>query len=498
MRVARDAGEIEAAIEGARREAEKSFGDGALLLEKYIENARHVEFQILGDLHGNLVHIFERDCSIQRRHQKVIEESPSPALTEELRRLMGEAAVAAGRAIGYANAGTVEFILAPDGKFYFIEVNTRLQVEHPVTEMITGLDLVKLQIEIAEGKRLPFAQGDLRRNGHAIEARLYAEDPANDFLPATGTVYDWEPPASVEGLRIDTGVERGIEVGIYYDPMLAKLIAHGPDRETALRKLSYALRNLSVQGVQTNRDFLIRLLEHPVFREGKSHTGFIREHLPELVSQEDRAYDLTAAAVVALFIQKTLQAENQTLPNVPLNYRNNPYRDPSVKLQIGAEIYEVAFRLTGDDTYRVACRDWQAEARIVDFHPEAIRLSLDGIQRRFRVIRAGDRYFVHSPTGSRTVTRLPQHPAPLTASEQETANATMPGQVIKILVAAGQQVAVGDALVILEAMKMEQTIRAATDGVVESILVKTGDVVGPGEPLVHIHAAQDIKESGGN
>ncbi|HXG65993.1 MAG TPA: biotin carboxylase N-terminal domain-containing protein, partial [Blastocatellia bacterium] len=219
MRVARDAGEIEAALEGARREAEKSFGDGTLLLEKYIENARHVEFQILGDLHGNLVHIFERDCSIQMRHQKVVEESPSPALNEELRRLMGEAAVAAGRAIGYANAGTVEFILAPDGKFYFIEVNTRLQVEHPVTEMITGLDLVKLQIEIAEGKRLPFAQDDLRQNGHAIEARLYAEDPANDFLPATGTVYDWEPPAAVEGLRIDTGIERGIEVGIYYDPM---------------------------------------------------------------------------------------------------------------------------------------------------------------------------------------------------------------------------------------------------------------------------------------
>ncbi|HXG64187.1 MAG TPA: biotin/lipoyl-containing protein, partial [Blastocatellia bacterium] len=266
----------------------------------------------------------------------------------------------------------------------------------------------------------------------------------------------------------------------------------------ALRKLSYALRNLSVQGVQTNRDFLIRLLEHPVFREGKSHTGFIHEHLPELIAQEDKAYDLTAAAVVALFIQKMLQTENQTLPNIPLNYRNNPYRDPSVKLQIGTEIYEVAFRLTGSDTYRVACRGWQAEARIVDFHTETIRLSLGGVQRQFRVIRAGDRYFVHSLTGSRTVTRLPRHPAPLAASEQGTANATMPGQVIKILVAPGQQVTVGDALVILEAMKMEQTIRAATDGVVESILVKTGDVVGPGEPLVHISAAQHTKESGGN
>ncbi|MBP6820827.1 MAG: acetyl-CoA carboxylase biotin carboxylase subunit, partial [Acidobacteria bacterium] len=267
MRVVRSESEIAEAIESARREAEKAFGNGALLLEKFVERARHVEVQILGDQHGNLVHLFERDCSLQRRHQKVIEESPSPAVSPELRQQMGEAAVKVGQAINYSNAGTVEFILTPNNQFYFIEVNTRLQVEHPVTEAVTGVDLVKLQIEIAEGKPLPFTQSELKTSGHAIEARLYAEDPANDFLPATGKLHDWRLPETVEGLRIDSGVEAGSEVGIYYDPMLAKLIAHADDRATAIRKLSYALRQLSVQGVTTNREFLLRLVEHAGFAD---------------------------------------------------------------------------------------------------------------------------------------------------------------------------------------------------------------------------------------
>src|SRR5262249_52659727 len=241
MRVVSDAGGLTDAIEAARREAEKAFGDGALLIEKYIENARHIEVQILGDHHGNLIHLFERECSIQRRHQKIIEESPSPALKPPLRQRMCEAALEAGRAIGYTNAGTVEFILAPSGEFYFIEVNTRLQVEHPVTEMTTGLDLVKLQIEIAEGRPLSVAQEDINQTGHAIEARLYAEDPANNFRPATGAIYQWDSPA-IEGVRIDSGVEAKTEVGIHYDPLLAKLIAHGADRASALRELAYALK----------------------------------------------------------------------------------------------------------------------------------------------------------------------------------------------------------------------------------------------------------------
>jgi len=486
MRVVHALDEIESAIEGARREAEKSFGDGSLLLEKYVERARHIEFQILGDTHGNMVHLFERDCSIQRRHQKIIEESPSPAVNEELRQKMGESAVAAARAIGYINAGTVEFILSQSGEFYFIEVNTRLQVEHPVTEMITGLDLVRLQIEIAEGRPLQFKQEDLKTSGHAIEARLYAEDPSNDFLPATGKVCDWNLPASIEGLRVDAGIDCGSEVGIYYDPMLAKMIAHGENRNTAIRKLSYALQNLVVQGVRTNRDFLIRLLEHEEFRSGISHTAFISEHLDELTNQSDVKRDATAAVVVALYLQSGWQASNKTLPSIPPAYRNNPYRNPSVKLQIGSQVFDVSYRFVEGYSYEVSCGDWQFQARVLSFEPGSIRLSLDGIQRLYRISEDGERLFVHSIDGSKTVLRLPRYPERQASSDHETANAQMPGQVLKILVNEGQKVAAGDSLIILEAMKMEQTIKATSDGTVEAILVKVGDVVAPGAALIQI------------
>ncbi len=488
MRIVRDAAELEEAIESAARESEKGFGDGRLLIEKYIERARHVEFQVFGDNYGNVIHLFERDCSIQRRHQKIIEESPSPAVDENLRQRMGEAALAAGREIGYSNAGTVEFILSPEGEFYFIEVNTRLQVEHPVTEMITGLDLVRLQIEIAEGKPLRLKQEDVISRGHAIEARLYAEDPDNNFLPAIGTLHDWRLPALDAGLRFDAGVEAKSEVSIYYDPMLAKVIAHGEDRETAIRKLVYGLRGLSAQGVQTNRDFLIRLLEHTDFRRGESHTSFIEDHLSELIGLRDAAFDQQAAAVAALYLQKKRHAENKTLPRIPPVYRNNPYRDPAVKFEIGGETIEVSYRHLKDDVYEVRCMDSQIEARVLSYGSGSIRLSLDGIQQWFRVVEAGDVLYVHSTAGARAITRLSRYPQRHEAAEHETANAQMPGQVLKILVAEGQRVAAGDSLIILEAMKMEQTIKATMDGFIETILVKVGDVVAPGEPLVQISA----------
>lgn len=486
MRVVGEIGEIESAIESARREAEKSFGDGSLLLEKYVERARHVEFQIFGDNYGNIIHLFERDCSIQRRHQKIIEESPSPAVSQELRQRMGEAALAAGRAIGYTNAGTVEFILSPAGEFYFIEVNTRLQVEHPVTEMITGLDLVRIQIEVAEGRPLAYKQEEIKTSGHAIEARLYAEDPDNDFLPATGRVCDWNPPSSVEGLRIDSGIERGSEIGIYYDPMVAKVIAHGSDRETSLRKLAYGLRSLSIQGVQTNRDFLIRLVEHKEFLSGVSNTAFIGEHLSELINPTDAKRDALAAVVVALYLQSGWQAANPLLPGIPPAYRNNPYRNPSIKLQVGAQVFDVAYRFIADDTYEVSCGDWQFQARVLSFEAGTVRLSIDGLQRLYRIAEDGERFFVHSIDGSRTVLRLPRYPERQSVADRETANAQMPGQVLKILVSEGQKVAAGDALIILEAMKMEQTIKAMTDGIVEAILVKVGETVAPGAALIQI------------
>jgi acetyl-CoA carboxylase biotin carboxylase subunit len=486
MRVVRDESAIDEAVGAARREAEKAFGDGSLLLEKYIEGARHVEVQILGDARGNLIHLFERDCSLQRRHQKIVEESPSPAVNEELRRKMGETAVNIGRAIAYTNAGTVEFILSESGEFYFIEVNTRLQVEHPVTEMITGLDLVRLQIEIAEGRPLTLAQPDLKTEGHAIEARLYAEDPSRDFLPSTGKIFDLRLPA-LEELRVDSGIENGMEVGIHYDPLLAKLIARGQSRDAAIRRMVYALRQSSIQGLRTNRDFLIRLLDHPEFRSGGAHTGFIAEHLAELISDDDPRLDRDSLVAAALYLQNQWRASNELLAELPPSYRNNPYQDPSIKLQIGSDDVEVSWSRIGPGVYSARVFDSTVTAQVLSSTSDGdIRIEIDGLQRAFKITDAGDALYVHSSLGSRAIKLAPRHPAPHAASQQASANSPMPGKVLKILVEKGQKVAAGDPLIILEAMKMEHTMRAAFDGVVESILVRDGEVVGPGQLLAQI------------
>ena len=470
MRIVREPGQFTEAIESARREAECAFGDGSLLIERYIENARHVEFQIFGDHHGNLIHLFERDCSIQRRHQKIIEESPSPAIDPELRRRMGQAAVAIGRAVGYTNAGTVEFLFAPSGEFYFIEVNTRIQVEHPVTELVTGLDLIKLQIEVADGKRLP---ENPRFYGHAIEARLYAEDPANGFMPSTGTIQLWRPPNQV---RVDTAIEEGAEIGIHYDPLLAKIISHGEDRETALRKLVHALRSTCVLGLRTNREYLIQLLESAEFRQSRATTSFLPAPHPEIA-------DPGCIAAAVLFMSRS------PLNGVPPNYRNNPYRDPSIKLRVHNREITVSWNETSVEICGVrtpACR--------VRTHANVITLIVDGITRTYQIKQSGYEIFVHSPTASLAITRLPRHPRRAAATQRESANSPMPGQVLRVLVREGQQVKTGDSLVVLEAMKMEQTIRTTMDGVVKSILVVTGQVVAPGQMLVQISAQENRNE----
>ncbi|HLK60598.1 MAG TPA: acetyl-CoA carboxylase biotin carboxylase subunit [Chthonomonadaceae bacterium] len=280
MRIVQDRTDFGALLEEARREAMAAFGDDRVLLERYIARSRHVEFQIFGDTQGNVVHLFERECSIQRRHQKIIEESPSPVLTTELRTKMAAAAVQAGKAAGYVNAGTVEFLLEEredgDHRFYFLEVNTRLQVEHPVTETLTGLDLVRLQLQVADGQPLPFAQADIHASGHAIEVRIYAEDAATGFLPSVGTLAQWLPPVG-PGIRVDSGVERGSEVSPYYDPMLAKLIVHGATRDAALARLEQALLSFAVLGVRTNISYLLAIVRHPIFRAGKATTRFLAE-----------------------------------------------------------------------------------------------------------------------------------------------------------------------------------------------------------------------------
>ena len=445
MRIVRSAAELDAAEHSARSEAERAFGNGALLYERYIENARHVEVQIFGDQHGNVVHLGERDCSVQRRYQKILEESPSPALTAETRAAMCEAAVALGRAIGYTNAGTVEFLLAPWGEFYFIEVNTRIQVEHPVTEMAAGVDLVRMQIEIAEG--CPIDASSVHAAGHAIEARLYAEDPARDFLPSTGTLHVWRMPEGISGLRIDTGVQAGSDIGVRYDPLLAKVIAWDADRNAAIRKLSCALRTMAVAGVATNRDYLIQVLEHEDFREGRAHSAW------KLAYRRDDTHDAEAARAVAAFIART---EHDRLGELAY-WRNNPWRAPAIRLEIeGREFMQT-----------------------VDHH---MRPPLPAVEQH------GDVYYA----GSIAVRRVPRFPA--AASKHETANSPMPGLVLRIAVVAGLAVKAGDPLLVLEAMKMEQTIRTTMDSVVEAILVKPGQVVAPGQMLVEIRSMEETDE----
>ncbi len=277
MRLVHEASHLKKAVEAATREAQNAFGDSRIFLEKYIVRPRHVEFQIFGDDHGHVVHLFERECSIQRRHQKIIEESPSPALDSTRREQMGKAAIDAAKAIGYTNAGTVEFILAEDGAFYFLEVNTRLQVEHPVTEMVTHLDLVQAQIAVAQGEPLPFTQADLKQDGHAIECRIYAEDASRNFMPSIGTLAHYHPPEGVD-IRVDNGVESGSEVSIHYDPMLSKLIVWGETRDKAIRKAQWALNHFPILGVTTNTQFLRDVISHPAFQQGDLHTHFLEEH----------------------------------------------------------------------------------------------------------------------------------------------------------------------------------------------------------------------------
>jgi propionyl-CoA carboxylase alpha chain len=399
---------------------------------------------------------------------------------------MGEAAVALARAIGYTSAGTVEFILAPAGEFYFIEVNSRLQVEHPVTELTTNTDLVRIQIEIAEGKPLPFTQDQVRQTGHAIEARLCAEDPGNGFRPTTGRVRVWNPPVSIEGLRVDSGIESGSEVGIHYDSLLAKLVAWADDRDSARRKLVSALRELVIFGLETNRDFLVRALEHDAFARGEYDTTFVEAWRDDLNARPDSDLDFIAAAAAAIYLQQSWHSRQPVLPRIPPAFRNNPYRDPSVKLGVGGREFDIVWSPASPDSFRFACGDRQASAKLVAFESGAIRLEIDGIESLFLVTEENERLFVHWSRGARTVTRVPRHPVRATQSRDENASAPMPGQVLKVLVTKGQQVAAGQPLVILEAMKIEQTVRAALDGIVETIRVRAGDVVAPGEVLVEI------------
>ena len=496
MRVVHDEGNLAKALAASRREALAAFGDDTLLVERYVEHPRHVEIQIFGDTLGTVVHLFERECSIQRRYQKVIEEAPSPALDEALRARMGAAAVAAARAVGYVGAGTVEFVLAPGGEFYFLEVNTRLQVEHPVTELVTGLDLVRLQIEVAEGRPIAIAQDELRLDGHAIEARLYAEDPARGFLPATGRVLLWDPPA-LPGVRWDTGVESGSDVGVHYDPMLAKVIAHGRTREDAIDRLAGALERLGVAGVTTNRDLLVAVLRHPAFADGALDTHFIERHLPPAARgpRRDPSTERLHAIVAALHGHETRRRAGGPLPaSIPSGWRNNRWRPQRVEFRIGGETVDVSYVAAPAGRFTVDAGGSSSAATVHRSDAGAIDVEVDGVRSRFTVAVAGDAVAVHGPLGTTELVEMPRLPATRRADVAGGCVAPMTGIVRAVHVAPGDRVRKGQVLLVLDAMKMEHELAAQADGVVREVRVEVGQMVDPDAVLVIVSPAEERTE----
>jgi propionyl-CoA carboxylase alpha chain len=484
MRIVRAADELQAAVAAAEREAEAAFGDGTVFVERYVERGRHIEIQVFADTHGNCVPLFERECSIQRRHQKIVEECPSPAVHEALRAQMSAAAVAAARAVDYVGAGTVEFLLAPDGAFYFLEMNTRLQVEHPVTELVTGLDLVALQIAVAEGAPLPETALHPTLHGHAIEVRLCAEDPAAGYLPQTGTLHRVEF-ATAPHVRVDTGVADGSVVPPYYDSMLAKAIAWAPTRDGAARRLAGAMRTARLHGVVTNRDQLVRVLEHPEFLAGNIDTGFL-ERFPCI---EPLVHDPVPAAVAAaLALQAERRGRAATLAHVPSGWRNVPAHDQTVS-------FTTADGRTVGVGYRMD-RSGQVVSVTVDAQPSGITVSsasadsvvleVDGVSSVYRVGVSGSRVDVDGPTGPCTLHVVDRFPLPDAAGAAGSLAAPMPGAVLRVLVAVGDAVVAGQPLVVLEAMKMEHQVLAPDDGTVTGVLVDAGDQVATGQTLLTV------------
>lgn len=477
MKLVREEAGLADAIASAAREGQSSFGDGTLLVEKYIDNPRHVEIQILGDSHGNLIHLNERECSIQRRHQKIIEETPSPALDADLRRQMGEAAVLCGKAIGYQNAGTVEFILAPDRSFYFLEVNTRLQVEHPITECVTGLDLVEEQILVAQGQPLRLSQDEVRFEGAAVEVRLYAEDPSAGFLPQSGPVVDWDLPEA-EGLRVDSGVEAGCEVSIYYDPMLAKIITYADDRAVALQRMRSALRSLSAQGVVTNREFLLQVLDHPEFIAGNFDTHFIDQHMQDALGQgPDEGAERRAAILATFARQQQRDATREILPDIPSGWRNNFHTPQWDEFEVDDRTYRVEYRHLGDGAFEATSGDQSAQVRIVAWDAPALTVEVDGHRIRIRVTGDEREVYVHNADLDVALKPTDRFPDKSLMVPEGGCVAPMPGKIIELRVAEGDAVEAGQVLLIMEAMKMEHSVTAPQDGTIEQVSVVAGDQV---------------------
>jgi len=468
MRVVDDLAGFDESLDAAKREALAAFGSDAVLLERYLRDPRHIEFQILADAHGTTIHLGERECSIQRRHQKIVEEAPSVALTPELRERMGAAAVRAARSVDYVNAGTAEFMLEPDGSFYFLEMNTRLQVEHPVTELVHGVDLVAWQLRIADGEKLDLAQDDVRPRGWAIETRIYAEDPANHMLPSTGTIATWAPPEG-PGVRLDSGVGAGSEVGVYYDPMLAKLIVFGSDRAQAIARLQIALDQFLVTGVRTNLPLLRWIARHPAYAAGETTTQFLPRHLDEAIFRDRRISDDVIASAVGGLISNGWAPWRVGGVGIPM------------RLAFGDEIVSLVASHAGGDAWRIY-RDGVDNGVV----------HLASHRHGFRALaREGDGFVLETFTTPVHFAFAPPPSASAAAGASGTAGngrvvAPMPGKIVKVAVAQGEDVAPRALLVVLEAMKMEHRIEASDAATVKAVLVREGQIVASGAPLVDL------------
>ncbi|OCP04290.1 MULTISPECIES: acetyl/propionyl/methylcrotonyl-CoA carboxylase subunit alpha [unclassified Ensifer] len=487
MRRVDSAADFPAALDAARREAQAAFGDGSVLIEKYLTKPRHIEVQVFGDRHGNILHLYERDCSLQRRHQKVIEEAPAPGMTAEVRRAMGDAAVRAAQAIGYVGAGTVEFIadvtngLWPD-QFYFMEMNTRLQVEHPVTEAITGIDLVEWQLRAAAGEALPKRQSEIGIDGWAFEARIYAEDPARGFLPATGRLTAMSFPA--DGVRIDAGVRQGDRITPFYDPLIAKLIVHGPNRSTALAKLESALKACRIGGTITNLDFLGRLAAEPEFRAGRPDTGLIDRAIDRLSAP--LVPSEAALALAAIVSTGALGPDGSADPWSSLgHWQIWGDASRSVTIEHTGGRASVALAARGRDQFAVHTGTAALPVVILERFPDGARAEISGAQQEFRFLREGEQITLFL-NGETYAVRLPDALGTGHASEvaDDAVAAPMPGIVKLVRVRPGETVTKGQALAVMEAMKMELTLSASRDGVVESVLVSEGEQVSASAVLV--------------
>jgi geranyl-CoA carboxylase alpha subunit len=492
MRLVTAALDLANALARARSEAARAFGSDELILERAIAGARHIEFQIFADQHGNVIHLGERDCSIQRRHQKVIEEAPSPSVSTELRAQMGEAAVAAARAIDYVGAGTVEFLLDPEGQFYFLEMNTRLQVEHAVTEAITGLDLVAWQLNVAAGEKLPLEQHQVVLDGHAIEARLYAEDPENGFLPQSGELIDWRP-AGGEGVRIDHGSATGRLVSPFYDPMLAKLIAHGGTREEARRRLIMALEDTVALGLKTNRSLLIAMLRHPAFAAGEVTTAFIDQYFPtggDTVRAAQPSSRILALAAVLLFEARARSAPGDA--GAAQCWSSTGVAVWPLQLRLGDAHHAVSVTAEGAKGYLIAIGGERVEVAIVHRDDGVVRFDISGVQQSTRFVVQDDALYLDLDGDifeARDTTLAP-------AGSNRSAGslrllAPMNGVIVNVLAKPDDPVAKGQCVVVLEAMKMQHEIVAERDGTIDKVLVKPGDQVATRQILAELKPGQE-------